>query len=100
MIKNSWQIAILIGAGIIFLLCVKLMYDMGSNMARMTDHVGSLARDVSDMKTSMNGMAEDMSQMRKSMQRIDANIQNMGSAVEKGGKVFQQWDPTQMMQQR
>jgi methyl-accepting chemotaxis protein len=97
--KNPWQKIGLICAGIIVLVCVKFMYDMGANMARMTDHVGSLARDVSEMKSSMDGMAEDMAKMSESMQRIDVNIHGMGNAVQQGGKVFQQWDPARMMQQ-
>lgn len=88
----------LICAGIIMLLFVKLMYDMSTNMAKMTDHVGLLAGDVSTMKVSMIGMSEDMAKMRESMQHLDKNIQGMGNAFEKGGKVFKQWDPARMMQ--
>ncbi|MEN8177885.1 MAG: hypothetical protein ABFS39_04630 [Pseudomonadota bacterium] len=97
-IKKSGQTIMLICAGIVALVFVKLMYDMSTNMVRMTDHVGSLAKDVSAMNVSMNGIAEDMAQMRESMQRMDANIQEMGNAVKQGGKVFQQWDPARMMQ--
>ena len=94
---KSAQVIILLCAGIILLLFVKLMYDMSANMARMTEYVGALAGDVSAMKASMDDMAEDMSKMSQSMQRIDASFQGMGSAAEQGGKIFKQWDPTQMM---
>ena len=95
--NKSGQLVLLICAGVVALVFVKLMYDMSSNMARMTGYVGTLAKDVSEMKVSMQGMAVDMAQMRESMQKMDANIQGMGNAVEQGGKVFQQWDPRSIM---
>jgi len=85
-------------AGILALVFVKFMYDMSSNMARMTQHVGSLAQDVSEMQVSVQSMSGDMAQMRESIERMDSHIQSMGNAVEQGGKVFRQWDPTRMMQ--
>ena len=91
------QLLILLGAGCVALVFVKLMYDMSANMARMTDYVGSLSQDVAAMRVSMERMTEDMAKMGVSMQRMDANIQNMGSAVQQGGKVFQQWNPTELM---
>ena len=94
---KSVQIVSLLCAGIVLLLFVKMMHDMSANMAQMTEYVGSLANDVSAMKSSMDGMAEDMSKMSQSMQRIDASFQGMGTAAEQGGKIFKQWDPTQMM---
>ncbi len=83
---------VLAGAALVALVFVKLMYDMSANMARMTDHVGAMSRDVAAMKLSMDTMSNNMAQMRESMQR-------MGGAVEQGGKVFQQWDPTKMLRQ-
>ncbi len=80
----------LLAGGIIALVFMKLMYDMTTNMARMTDYVGSLSEDVSAMRTSMETMSV-------SMQRMDRNIQAMGGAVKKGSETFKQWDPTQMM---
>ena len=94
---KSVQLLILLGAGIIALVFVKLMYDMSTNMARMTEHVGVLAKDVTAMQVSVADMSANMQQMGLYMQSIDANIKGMGSAVEQGGKVFKQWDPTQMM---
>jgi hypothetical protein len=31
------------------------------------------------------------------MQQMDKNIQGMGNAVQQGGKMFQQWNPTELM---
>ncbi len=87
----------LLGAGLVTLLFVKLMYDMSANMAQMTGYVGSLSRDVSVMRVSMEQMSDDMAKMRETMQRMDANIQGMGSAVKQGGKLFEQWNPNQIM---
>lgn len=95
--SNASKVLLLLAAGIIGLVFVKLMYDMSSNMTRMTDYVGSLSRDVSVMQASIEGMSSDMKQMRESIQRMETHVQSMGSAVEQGGKVFQQWDPTKMM---
>jgi hypothetical protein len=91
------QVIVLLGAAGLALVLVKLMYDMNVNMARMTDYVGVLSRDVAAMRTNMEQMSGDMTKMRESMQRMDANIQGMGSTVKQGGKLFQQWNPTEMM---
>ena len=98
MLKTKFgQTLVLLVAGMLALVFVKLMYDMNVSMARMTGHVGTLARDVSAMRVSMEDMSAQMQQMHLSMQRMDANIQGMTGAVEQGGKMFKQWDPTQMM---
>jgi len=91
------QVLVLLGAACVALVLVKLMYDMNVNMARMTDYVGVLSRDVAAMRTNMEQMSGDMTKMRESMQRMDANIQSMGGAVKQGGKLFQQWNPKEMM---
>ena len=88
--SKSGSIILLLAAGIIALVFVKLMYDMNSNMAKMTDYVGSLSRDVSTMRSSME-------EMSTSMKSIDKNIHAMGGAVEQGSQTFKQWNPTQMM---
>jgi methyl-accepting chemotaxis protein len=97
MFSKLGQTLVFLGALIIALLFVKLMYDMSANMTQMTAHVGSLSQDVSDMRASVQRMSDDMAKMRESVQRMDANIQNMGSAVEQGGKMFQQWNPAEIM---
>jgi hypothetical protein len=94
---NLGQFLILIAAGCVALVFVKLMYDMSANMARMTGYVGSLSQDVAAMRVSMGQMTEDMAKMRASMTHMDENIQNMGSAAQQGGKLFQQWNPNEMM---
>lgn len=99
MANKTVQTLILVGAGFIALMFVKLMYDMSRNMAKMTDYVGTLATEVSSMRDSMEVMSGDMSKMRASMESMDANIQGMGNAVRQGGKVFEQWDPTRIMRQ-
>ena len=91
------RLLLLIGAACLALVFVKLMYDMSTNMAQMTNYVGTLTQDVAAMRVSMERMTEDMTKMGASMQRMDQNIQNMGSAVQQGGKMFQQWNPTDLM---
>lgn len=88
--SKSGSIVLLLAAGIIALVFVKLMYDMNSNMAKMTDYVGSLTKDVSTMRASME-------EMNTSMKSIDKNIHAMGGAVEQGSQTFKQWNPAQMM---
>jgi hypothetical protein len=49
------------------------------------------------MQVSVASMAEEVGMMRESMQRMDANIEAMGNAVKQGGKMFQQWNPAEIM---
>jgi hypothetical protein len=94
---NRAQLLILLGAACLALVFVKLMYDMSANMAKMTGYVGTLSQDVATMRVIMERMTEDMAGMRESMQRMDANIHAMGNTVKQGGKMFQQWNPTEIM---
>ncbi|MEN8166136.1 MAG: hypothetical protein ABFR65_01505 [Pseudomonadota bacterium] len=95
--RSGLVLSMLLGATIIALLFVKLMYDMSTDMTRMVEHVGSLSQDVSAMRESMESMSSNMASMHESMRRIDENIQGMGNAVQQGGKAFQQWNPAEMM---
>ena len=97
MTSTMGRYLIWIGLVLAGLLMAKLMFDMNANMARMTGYVGTLSQDVAAMRTHMEQMSEDMTKMRESMQHMDANIQSMGGAVKQGGKMFQQWNPTEMM---
>jgi hypothetical protein len=94
---KTGQALMLLGGVLVALLFVKLMYDMSTNMAQMTGYVGSLSRDVSAMKVSMDKMSGDMAKMRETMEHMDTTIQGMGSPAKQGGKLFQQWNPGEMM---
>jgi hypothetical protein len=94
---RTGPLLILLGAACMALVFVKLMYDMSANMARMTGYVGTLSEDVAAMQVSVERMSEDMASMSASMQQMDKNIQGMGNAVQQGGKMFQQWNPTELM---
>ena len=94
-LRTTWILSVL--AVIMALAFVKVMFDMNANMARMTDYVGALSKDVGAMKENMQSMSADIGLMQESMQRMESHMQSMGSAVEQGGKMFQQWDPSKMM---
>ncbi|MGD8587335.1 MAG: hypothetical protein PVG22_00750 [Chromatiales bacterium] len=94
---NLTQSLILFGAACMALVFVKLMYDMSTNMAKMTGYVGTLSQDVSAMRVSIERMTDEMETMGQSIQRMDANIHSMGNAVKQGGKMFQQWNPKEIM---
>ncbi len=79
-------------AGVIALLFVKLMFDMSRSMNEMTGYVGTIAQDVSEMQNSMNSMNE-------SMLRMERSIHGLGQAFSQGSKQFQQMNPAGMMQQ-
>ena len=86
------QTVIILGAGIMMLVLIKLMYDMSTSMSEMTRYVGSMSGDVAEMKTSMGKMNE-------SIQRIETSMRGMGQAITQGSEQFQQWNPVDMMQQ-
>jgi methyl-accepting chemotaxis protein len=109
--SKAGQALLLLGAAVIAMIFVKLMYDMNASVSEMAGHVGSLSRDVSAMKGSMEDMSTNMNKMRESMesmsgnmgkmsesmQRIDTSIQNVGSPVSQGAEQLQQWNPARMM---
>ncbi len=61
-------------------------------MSEMTEYVGAISQDVSEMQNSMHTMHESMLRMEKS-------IHGLGQAFSQGGKQFQQMNPAGMMQQ-
>ncbi len=99
---KTGQIVIIVGAALVALVFVKLMYDMSSNMTEMNGHIGSLSRDVAAMNVSVALMAENVTYMSESMLRIEGNMQEMGQAITRGSEQFQkfqQWSPAEMMRQ-
>lgn len=82
--------AVLLVGGVLSLVFVKLMYDMTTNMQRMTDYVGAMSQDVSVMRANMESMTG-------SIKSMDINIQSMGGAVKKGSETFNNWNPTQIL---
>jgi uncharacterized protein YoxC len=96
------QVIIIIGAALVALVFVKLMYDMSRNMTEMNGHIGSLSRDVAAMNVSVEMMANNVAYMSQSMLRIEVNMQEMGQAITQGSEQFQkfqQWSPAEMIRQ-
>jgi hypothetical protein len=92
MTSKSLQALLLVCAGVIALLFVKLMYDISRSMVEMTAYVGEITQDVSDMQQTMQTMNESMWRMEKS-------IHGLGQTFNQGSKQFQQMNPAGMMQQ-
>jgi len=92
MTRKSLQTLLFVGAVIIALLFVKLMFDMSRSMSEMTGYVGDLSQDVREMQNSMRTMND-------SMQRMEKSIHGLGQAFGQGSKQFQQMNPAGMMQQ-
>ena len=88
---TSLQKLILIGAGVIALIFVKLMFDMSDSMEEMTGSIRTIAQDVSEMQ-------RDMHSMNESMQRMERSIHGFGQAFSPAGQQFQQMNPGDMMQ--
>ena len=80
------QIIILLGALIITIVFVKLMYDMSSAMSEMTHHVGAISQDVAGMRASMDDITGNMVKMSDSMERVEASMRGMGKAVTQIGR--------------
>ena len=96
------QVMVIVGAALVALVFVKLMYDMSRNMTGMNAYIGSLSRDVAAMSVSVERMANNVTEMSHSMLRIEGNMQEMGDAITQGSEQFQkiqQWSPAEMMRQ-
>jgi len=92
MTNKSLQMVLIIGAAIIALLFLKLMFDMSRSMTEMTDYVGTMSQDVGEMQKSMRTMNDSMLRMEKS-------IHNLGQVFNQGSKQLQQMNPAGVMQQ-
>jgi len=92
MTSKSLQTLLFVGAVIIALLFVKLMFDISKSMSEMTGYVGDLSQDVREMQNSMRTMNDSMLRMEKS-------IHSLGQAFNQGSKQFQQMNPAGIMQQ-
>lgn len=86
------QAILFVGATIIALLFLKLMFDISRSMHEMTGYMETMSQDVRDMNVSMRSMNDSMMRMEKS-------IDGMGQAFSQGGEQFKQWNPAGMMQQ-
>lgn len=91
MTAKSSQTFFLIAAAAIALLFLKLMFDMNRSMSEMTDHVGAISRDVSELQG-------DVHIMNESMQRMERSISGLGQAFGQGSQQLQQMNPAGMMQ--
>ncbi len=85
------QTLLILAAGVIALLFLKLMFDMSKSMSEMTEHVGAISQDVSEMQDSVNKMTE-------SMRRMEESIQGLGQTFSQGSEQLQQMNPAGMMQ--
>ena len=92
MSSKSIQAVLLVSAGAIALVFVKLMYDMSRSMSEMTAYVSTISQDI-------NQMQQDMHVMNESMLRMEASMRGMGQAFSRGSEQFQQMSPGGMMQQ-
>ncbi|MGB5606043.1 MAG: hypothetical protein WBN51_05940 [Gammaproteobacteria bacterium] len=90
--SKSLQTLLILAAGVIVLLFLKLMFDMSKSMSEMTEHVGAISQDVSKMQDSVNNM-------NVSMQRMEKSIHSLGMAFSQGSQQLQQMNPAGMMQQ-
>lgn len=89
---KSLQALILVAAGIVALIFVKLMFDMSNSMTEMTGYIRSLSEDVSAMQ-------KDMHVMNQSIIRMEKSIEGFGRAFTPASQQFQQLNPADMMQQ-
>ena len=92
MTNKSLQALLFVGATIIALLFVKLMFDMSRSMSEMTGYVGAMSQDNRELK-------ENMRTINDSMLRMEKSINGMGQAFSQGSEQFQQWNPAGAMQQ-
>ena len=92
MINKSVQTLVFIGAAVIALIFLKLMFDINKSMTEMTSHVGAMSQDVGKMQDSIRTMND-------SIVRMEESIHVMGQAFSQGTKQFQQMNPSGMMRQ-
>ena len=92
MTSKPTQTLLILAAGVIVLLFLKLMFDMSKSMGEMTVHVGAISKDVSEMQDSVRSMNE-------SMQRMEQSIRGLGQTFSQGSQQLQQMNPAGMMQQ-
>ncbi len=79
---------------------MSLMHDMTRQMGLMTDHVATLARDVTDMNRKIGAMTEQMAHMNRSMEAITVHIGRIDQTIHRSGETFQQWNPMDMIAPR
>ena len=92
MTSKSLQTLVFIGAAVIALIFLKLMFDINKSMTEMTSHVGAMSQDVRKMQDSIRTMND-------SIVRMEESIHAMGQAFSQGTKQFQQMNPSGMMRQ-
>jgi len=92
MTGKSLQALLIVCAGVIALIFVKLMFDMSTSMNEMTGYIRTMSQDVSEMQ-------HDMHVMNESMLRMEKSIHGLGQAFSQGSEQFQQMSPAGMMQQ-
>jgi hypothetical protein len=101
-------IAVFVG-GAAFLAMVKLMYDMTTHMARMTDQVAVMAADLGRMRAQMETLVGDVGGIRASVGHMDAlaadvhglrtSVDGMAGVVRAGEEQIRSLNPMEMMQQ-
>lgn len=78
-------------AGLALLVLLKLMYDMGAHVGRMTASVETMAREVEQMDGRMETLVGEVGAMRQSMDR-------MGRVFQQGGAQLERMSPMRMME--
>ena len=76
---------------------MSLMHDMTRQVSLMTDHVASVARDVTDMNRKIGIMTDHMAHMNRNMGAMTGHIGRIDQTIHRSGKTFQQWNPMDMM---
>ena len=78
-------------AGLALVMLLKLMYDMGTHMGRMTTSVETMAREVEQMDGRMETLVDEVTAMRQSMDR-------MGRVFQQGGAQLERMNPMRLME--
>jgi hypothetical protein len=101
--------AALFVGGAAFLGMLKLMYDMTGHMARMTDQVAIMSRDMGHMEAQMEILVEQVSGIETSVRHmaplaedvhgLRESVGNMAGVVRRGSAQIERLNPMDMLQQ-
>lgn len=79
---------------------MNLMHDMTHQVGLMTDHVASLARNVTEMNHNIGAMSQHMAHMDRNMETMARHMGRIDQTIHQSGETFQQWNPMDMMPPR
>jgi methyl-accepting chemotaxis protein len=106
--KTLLYAAILLGAAA-FLGMLKLMNDMTAHMARMTDQVAVMSRDLGRMQAQMETLVEEVSGIQASVghmaplaedvHALRESVGSMAGVIHRGSEQIERLNPMDMLQQ-